>query len=166
MDESDFPQKNESECVSASKITEASLSGVGGALLVGMLYFLHGESGSVALFIAPFASSAVLVVAVPASPFSQPRNVIAGHTLAALVGVAVYSSFGTTGWWSAALACGLTIFCMIMLKTMHPPAGATALLPVLSGITDFTWVLSPVLAGAVLTALLGAAYNRLMRKHR
>jgi CBS-domain-containing membrane protein len=167
MDESGFPQKTDGECVSpAQKIAGAFMSAAGGALLIGLLYFLRSENGDFTFFIAPFASSAVLVFAVPAAPFSQPRNIIAGHTLAALIGVAVYSLFATTTWWSVSLAGGLTIFCMIVLNTIHPPAGATALLPVISEIPDFTWALSPVLAGAVLTVLTGVAYNRLVRKRR
>ena len=148
------------------KIIEAFLSGVGGALLIGLLYFLQSEDGNFTVFIAPFASSAVLVIAAPAAAVSQPRNVLGGHTLAALIGIAVYSLFAATEWWAISLAVGLAIFCMIALRTMHPPAGATAALPILSRITDFTWAFSPVLAGAVLTVLLGAAYNRLIGKRR
>ncbi len=150
----------------SKRIAEAFLSGVGGALIIGLLYFLQSGDVSFTVFIAPFASSAVLVIIVPAAPFSQPRNVLGGHMLAALIGVAVYSSFATTEWWSISLAVGLAMFFMIVLKTMHPPAGATAVLPILSKITDFTWAFSPVLAGAVITVLVGVAYNRLVRKHR
>ncbi len=61
----------------------------------------------------------------PDSPFAQPRNVIGGHLLSALVGCAMASFLGT-GPLVLAVAVGLAIVVMYLTHTMHPPGGATA----------------------------------------
>lgn len=42
------------------------------------------------LVIGSFGASAVLLYAAPGSPFSQPRNLIGGHLVSALTGVACF----------------------------------------------------------------------------
>lgn len=49
---------------------------------------------------------------------------------------------------------------------MHPPAGATSLLPVLGGITDFDWLLSPVLVGCLIVLVVSLVYNNIWAKRR
>lgn len=148
------------------KLKDAIISGLGGMLIIGFLYILHEEFQVFSSFILPFGASAVLVSAAPASPFSQPRNVILGHLVSALVGMLVFSMFPVCNWWVLLLANGFAIFFMVLLKAVHPPAGATALLPVLIGISDFTWLLEPVLAGSVIVVLVGILYNNLFKERR
>jgi len=71
---------------------------------------------------------AVLIYASEASPLSQPYNVIVGNMLAALVGIIISEIFGYTFQWiRAALSVSITIMIMQITKSVHPPAGATAL---------------------------------------
>lgn len=147
------------------KITEILISGLGGLVIIGLLYFLQSEL-SFQTFIIPFGASAVLVFAAPAAPFSQPRNVVGGHVIAALTGVAVFSIFGQTNWWVLAIANGVAIALMVATKTVHPPAGATALIPVLSSIGNFAWPFMPVMLGAAIIVLVGVIYNNLMPARR
>ncbi|MDD4731596.1 MAG: HPP family protein [Desulfovibrio sp.] len=150
----------------APQLSDALASGVGGLLIIGVLYLLHGEFKLLPSFIIPFGASAVLVFAAPWAPFSQPRNVIVGHLVAAMVGVAIYSVFPLTSWLALALANGLAIFLMVLFKAVHPPAGATPLLPVLTGISDFTWLMAPVLTGSIIIVVIGVLYNNLIKKRR
>lgn len=170
MSELSFFEKIKGEKLSSGlpnpTLAEAAISGLGGMVIVGLLYLLHGEFKILPSFIIPFGASAVLVFAAPSAPFSQPRNVILGHLIAALVGVAVYTMFPVTSWWTLLLANGLTIFFMVLFKAVHPPAGATPLLPVISGISHFGWVLAPVLVGAIIIVLVGIVYNNLFKKRR
>ena len=71
----------------------------------------------------------MLIYGVPDAPLSQPRNVIFGHTLSAMVGVATFMLFGLN-WWSPALGIALALVIMLLTKTTHPPGGATALFAV------------------------------------
>jgi len=79
---------------------------------------------------------------------AQPRALIGGHLISALVGLAVLKLTGPQGW-AAAVAAGLAILAMYVTGTFHPPAGINPLL-VVSGNLPATFLLAPVLAGAVL----------------
>ena len=66
-------------------------------------------------------------------PFAQPRNLIGGHVISGLVGVASYQLFSETIWLAAAIGVSLAVVAMLVTKTLHPPGGATALIAVIGG---------------------------------
>lgn len=142
------------------------IGGGGGLLAIAIVQLLNTEWDLMECFIVPFGASCVLLFAAPAAPFSQPRNVIGGHVISALVGLAVYAIFEESVWWSLALANGTAILLMVLTKTVHPPAGATAFLPLLSGITDWTWVILPVGVGAVILVVIALLYSNLFTNQR
>jgi len=109
--------------------------------------------------VASFGASAVLIYGVPDAPLSQPRNVIFGHTLSAVAGVATFMIFGLT-WWSPALGTALALVVMVLTKTTHPPGGATALFAVLSKAHP-SYILSPIMAGTVILVIIGLLVNNL-----
>jgi CBS domain-containing membrane protein len=109
---------------------------------------------------APLGASAVLVFAVPASPLAQPWSVIGGNTLSALVGLACARLLPDAAL-AAAVAVGAAIALMFLLRCLHPPGGATALLAVLTHATDWRFALLPVLLNSALLVLVGVAYNSL-----
>ncbi|MCZ7541524.1 MAG: HPP family protein [Anaerolineae bacterium] len=139
---------------------------MGGLIIISLLQLLHTEWDVIQCFIIPFGASAVLVFAAPAAPFSQPRNVVGGHLISAAVGIAVYSIFKETSWWTLGIANGISIALMVATKTVHPPAGATSLLPVTAAMTNFDYLLSPVLVGCVLVLIVGLLYNNVWAKRR
>ena len=49
------------------------------------------EGAGMPLLMAPFGASCVLLFAVPNSPLSQPANVIGGHAVATLAGLALFA---------------------------------------------------------------------------
>ena len=108
--------------------------------------------------VAPIGASAVLVFALPASPFVQPWNVVGGNTLSALVGIAFVQLLGSTPW-SAALGVGVAIGLMFALRCLHPPGGACALLMVMVGVGDPGFAIYPVLVNSLLLTLAGVLYN-------
>lgn len=113
--------------------------------------------------IAPIGASAVLVFAVPASPLAQPWAVLGGNTLSALVGIACVHWIGSPEL-AAALAVGLAIGLMFMLRCLHPPGGASALLVALNGVSDPRFALEPVLVNSLLLVAVGMAYNNATRR--
>lgn len=143
------------------KLGEALISGLGGLILITLVTYLHFEWKGIPFFIVPFGASAVLAFAAPNVPFSQPRNIVGGHLVAGLSGFIIYALVGQSPFWALGLASGLAIAGMVATKTVHPPAGATALLPVISQVTDPVWLLSPVLVGGVTIVLLALVYNNL-----
>lgn len=119
------------------------------------------------LVIGSFGASAVLLFGAPRAPFSQPRNLIGGHLISALVGVACYRYLpdlpqvpGLVE--SAAVATSIAL--MLLTHTTHPPGGATALIAVIGsdGIHELGWgYVFPVLAGAAILLLVALIGNNL-----
>ena len=90
-------------------------------LLLGLLTLWSGQL----LIVAPLGASCVLLFGYPASPLAQPRNIVLGNLLGALVGVLLVSTAGQ-GPAVLALAVGLTILLGQQLRCLHPPAGGMA----------------------------------------
>jgi len=70
------------------------------------------------------------------SPLAQPRNSILGQLISVVIGVCIHKLFAMSPhyesirWVGGALACATATAAMALTKTVHPPAGATALLAV------------------------------------
>lgn len=143
------------------------LVGLGSTLAVGFLGALTVYA-HVPLLIAPFGASCVLLFSVPASPLSQPAHVIGGHVVATLIGLAFRLLFMqqwwpemvlVDQWWIAAIAVGLSIAVMAALRVTHPPAGADPLV-IFSAEPHLSFVLFPVLIGAVALVAIATLYHR------
>ncbi|MBL8147733.1 MAG: HPP family protein [Anaerolineae bacterium] len=145
---------------------EVLSSGLGGLLIIGLLNYISLETDIVKAFIIPFGATAVLVFAAPAAPFSQPRNFIGGHLIAGASGIVVMLLFNEVSWLTLGLANGLAIALMVVTKCVHPPAGATALLPVVNSVTSFTWLLTPVLVGCLIILVVALLYNNVWAKRK
>ncbi|MBB1398381.1 HPP family protein [Pseudoalteromonas sp. SG44-8] len=117
--------------------------------------------------IGSLGATAVLVYGAPLAEFSQPRNLIGGHVLSALVGVTVAKLLTADLMLASALAVSLSVAVMHLTRTLHPPGGATALIAVIggSGIQQlgYYYVVSPVLFGTTIMLLVGLLVNNLSR---
>lgn len=115
----------------------------------------------VALILGSFGASCVLVFGYPDIPFSQPRNIIAGHVLSSLVGLVFLTVFGPH-WWAVALAVGTAIALMMLTRTVHPPAGSN---PVIVFLAQPAWsfLLFPTLVGALVLVAVALVYNNATR---
>ena len=117
-------------------LPEIFWSFVGSALGIGICGYLSSfyfTPRDMPLIIGSFGASAVLVYAAIKSPLAQPRNLMGGHIISGLIGVACWKFFGGNAWLAGALAVSLAISVMHMTKTLHPPGGATALIAVIGG---------------------------------
>ena len=137
---------------------EVLASWLGAVLAITSLGLISGWS-HYPLVVAPFGASTVLLFGHPRSPLAQPRNIVLGNTLAALVSVVCVGVLGTAPW-VMGLAVGGTIALGQGLRCLHPPAGAVALLGVLLAARP-GFVLMPVLAGSVLLTGMAALFSRL-----
>lgn len=120
------------------------------------------------LLIGSFGASAVLLFGATESPLAQPRNLVGGHLLSALVAVVVVALIGSTPV-TMAVAVGISIFVMNLTHTTHPPGGATALIGV-QGAVGPGFVLLPVLTGALILLAVACftnnvVYHRSYPKH-
>ena len=122
------------------------------------------------LLIGSFGASAVLAFGAPHSPLAQPRNIVGGHVLSAMVGVSSQAMLGAEPVIAAALAVSTAIALMHMTQTLHPPGGATALIAVIGGpgihSMGYWYVLLPCAAGAICMVLLALVTNNLAARKK
>ena len=136
---------------------------IGVLLVVTAAKFLGEFSGGDEWLMASLGASALLVFALPQSPMSQPWAVIAGNTLSALIGISCFHMISEP-LLALPTAAALSILGMFILRCLHPPAAAVALIAVLGHISSYHYVFSPVMVDSVLLVLVGAAYSNLTGK--
>ena len=136
---------------------------IGLLLVFAIAKFLGEQNGIDEWLMASLGASALLVFALPGSPMAQPWAVIAGNTLSALVGVTCVILISEP---LVALpaAAALSILGMFVLRCLHPPAAAVALIVVLGGITHYRYAFFPVMVDSLLLIFAGAAYSNLTGK--
>jgi CBS domain-containing membrane protein len=143
-----------------------SFIGIG---VIGFMNSQHLQAHDNMFLIGSFGASSVLIYGVINSPFSQPRNLIGGHLISAIVGVTIHKLVPQELWLSCATSVSLSIVLMQMTKTLHPPGGATALIANLGSekIQDlgYFYVLSPVLSGVLILLIVALVFNNLT-EHR
>ena len=141
-----------------------SVIGIGLCAILSAKYF---EPHDLSLLIGSFGASAVLVYGAIRSPLAQPRNLVGGHVISGLIGVACHRMCGDTLWLAAALAVSLAIVAMLATKTLHPPGGATALIAVIGGqkvhALGYLYALVPAGAGAIVLLIVALAVNNLSK---
>jgi CBS-domain-containing membrane protein len=154
-------------------VAELIWSWIGSAIGIGICGYCSSqyfEPRETTLLIGSFGASAVLVYAATKSPLAQPRNLIGGHIISGLVGVACYQLFGENMWIAAALSVSLAIVAMLATKTLHPPGGATALIAVIGGVKihdlGYLYSLVPAGAGAVVLMTVALLVNNLSNNRR
>ncbi|MCJ8153960.1 HPP family protein [Chryseobacterium sp. SSA4.19] len=135
---------------------------------IGIIAFMQSHSLSATeniFLIGSFGASSVLIYGAIQSPLAQPRNLVGGHVISALVGVTVYKIVPDIIWLSAPLAVAFSIVLMQYTKTLHPPGGATALIAVSSTgkipELGYGYVLSPVLTGCLILLIVALVFNNI-----
>jgi len=115
-------------------------------------------------------STAVLVYGAVRSPLAQPRNLVGGHVISALVGFTAWKLCEQTPWPAEALAVATAIAAMHLPRTLHPPGGATALVAMIGSdrIHDqgYLFVLLPATVGPMLLLLAALVTNNIPRSRR
>ena len=141
-----------------------------GIALVGLLHRHLFAPLDLTLIIGSFGASAVLLYGAISSPLAQPRNLLGGHMISALIGVSVYQTVGETPWLAAALAVSLAIAAMHLTKTLHPPGGATALIAVIGSdaihALGFLYAVIPAATGAFLMLIVSLIINNIPKDRR
>jgi len=137
---------------------------IGLMLVLTMAKFLGEIGGIDDWLMASLGASALLVFALPQSPMSQPWAVIAGNTLSALVGILMIHLVHDP-LLAMPLAASLSIMGMFILRCLHPPAAAVALIVVLGNVMHYRYAFFPVMVDSILLVMTGAVYSNLTGKH-
>jgi len=136
--------------------------GIGIIGYINSKYFVLNDN---LFLIGSFGASSVLIYGAINSPLAQPRNLIGGHLVCAIVGVTVHKLIPNEVWLSSALAVATSIVMMQITKTLHPPGGATALIANIGSekikALGYMYVISPVLSGVLILFLVALIFNNI-----
>lgn len=137
---------------------------------VAYLHFVILTPLDSAMLIGSFGASAVLIYGAIRSPLAQPRNLVGGHVLSALVGAGLYMLMPEPIWLTSALAVSLSIALMHRTGTLHPPGGATALIAVIGSdqihSLGLWYAIVPVGVGAMIMLLVAVLVNNVAAQRK
>ena len=149
------------------------LGGIGAGVTIGILAYITFQSvlagTNYGLWLAAsFGSSVVVVFGYPENEFAQPKNVLLGHLLCALVGIIFVTLFNITQdrsifFIAIGLAVGTSVMLMMAFKITHPPAGGNTIVVMLTQ-DSFQFLVFPIMAGAITIIIGGVIYNRFILK--
>ncbi len=156
--------------VCLSEIVWSWIGAFVGISAVAVIHYNFLPGSDLIMIIGSFGASAVLIYGAIESPLAQPRNLVGGHVISALIGVASYQLFNGTMWFAAAFAVATAIAAMHASKTLHPPGGATALIAVIAGPKvhnlGFLYALIPAGTGAIIMLLVALIINNIPKSRR
>lgn len=118
--------------------------------------FAAADTTHLLWIVPPMGASAVLLFAVPSSPMAQPWPAIGGNVVSALVGVAVAHVMPLSAV-SAGIAVAVAIGVMSLLRCLHPPGGAAALVGLFAGASS-SYLLPLLPVGLNAAVLVGCAW--------
>jgi len=128
------------------------------------------EKQDLLMIIGSFGASAVLIYGAIKSPLAQPRNLIGGHVISAIIGVTAYKLFYPHLWLAASVAVATAIAVMHVTKTLHPPGGATSLIAVIGSqkihSLGYFYAVIPVGLGAVVMLIVALLVNNIPKNRR
>ena len=149
------------------------LGGIGAGVTIAILAYITFQSTlagtNYGLWLAAsFGSSVVVVFGYPDNEFAQPKNVLFGHLLCALIGILFVILFKITQdrtifFLAVGLAVGISVMFMMALKIAHPPAGGNTIVAMLAQ-DSFQYLIFPIMVGAVTIIIGGIIYNRFILK--
>ncbi len=153
--------------------TEVFWSWIGsfsGLAVVSLIHYTILDQTGLMLIIGSFGASAVLIYGAIRSPLAQPRNLLGGHVLSALIGVTAFKLLGGQPWLAAAIAVSTSIAVMHLTGTLHPPGGATALIAVIGGESvhnlGYFYVLMPTALGAIVMLIIALLINNIPKNRK
>lgn len=158
-----------------ANLSEIFWSWIGAFLGIAAVAYIHhhvhiiGETDYV-MVIGSFGASAVLIYGAVGSPLAQPRNLIGGHIISAMIGVTFYKVLPSHLWLASSLAVATAIAVMHATKTLHPPGGATALIAVIGSdkvhSLGYLYAVVPVGVGAVIMLVVALLVNNIPKNRR
>ena len=144
-------------------IIQSTLAGIFSTITIGVLTVLTYKTSYGIFLIASFGSTMVLLYGYPESPFAQPKNIILGHFLTALIGIIFLNFVSLPIFLNIPIAVGFGVMFMILFKVTHPPAGGNPII-VIIGSVSFDYLLTPVLVGSIIVVMFGVIINKFLFK--
>jgi len=150
---------------------ELFISAIGAFIAVAMAGFFSSVilfSTDTPLIIASAGASAMLMFGLPHSVVSRPYNLIAGHTVSAIVGVSCYQWIANPIF-SVSLAISVALVAMHFFKCMHPPGGATAVTAIIGGEAihqlGYGFIIMPIFLNSLILLVVAIAVGSFRDKN-
>lgn len=141
-----------------------------GIASVALINYHLVEEQDLVMIIGSFGASAVLIYGAIKSPLAQPRNLLGGHVISAVIGVTAYEIFHPHLWLASSVAVATAIAVMHATKTLHPPGGATSLIAVIGSEKihnlGYLYAVIPAGLGAAVMLLVALLVNNIPRNRR
>src|SRR5574343_698042 len=113
--------------LSARERTMSAIAGCLGILLMqGILAIWPGDPG-ISYLLAPLGATTVILFALPHSPLAQPWSLAGGLLISGLIGYGC-GLVVQPAWLAVGVALGAAIWVTALLRCIHPPGGAMAML--------------------------------------
>jgi CBS-domain-containing membrane protein len=156
--------------VSFSEIIWSWIGAFSGIAPVAFINYNIFNETDLVMIIGSFGASAVLIYGAIRSPLAQPRNLIGGHVISAVIGVTTYNLLNSHMWLASSIAVATAIAVMHATKTLHPPGGATALIAVIGSQEihnlGYFYAIIPAGMGAMIMLVVALLINNIPKSRR
>ena len=118
------------------------------------------------LLLASLGGTTLFLFVLSTAPAAQPRAVFGAHLIGALIGIIAYQLFGDA-FWVYVFALVVTIGVLLLVRCVHPPAGANPLI-MIQAHASFIHLGITVMVGVTIIFVVTVIWSRLgigMRKY-
>lgn len=98
---------------------------IGSFVAIGLALFITKANSP--LLLASLGGTTLFLFALTSAPAAQPRSVFGAHLISSLIGILAYQLFGDD-LWVYVFALVVTIGVLLLVRCVHPPAGANPLI--------------------------------------
>lgn len=138
-------------------------------LLMGYVSSFFVSGIGLPILVGSMGASAILIFAISHSPLAQPWPLFGGTLLPTIIGVTCWKLIPDTIL-AAALSISLSVLVMQMLRCLHPPGGALAIMPLVGDARvhelGYNFVLQPVALNVMILLALGLLINNMLPGRR
>ncbi|MFT7194148.1 MAG: CBS domain-containing membrane protein [Rheinheimera aquimaris] len=162
--------KRDSQRLSAIPLTErlkVALAAFIALFIVTYTSMQLADMAGTTVLLASMGASSVLLFGLPNSPLAKPWSFVGGHLISASIGL-LCSHLFTDLALMAAVTIGCVLFVMYLFECMHPPGGATALVPVIAStdtVLSFDFLLYPVALNVFVMLAVALLLQKFWLKH-
>ncbi len=156
--------------VNNSEIVWSWIGAFLGIAVVAWADHLFFEGTDLSLMVGSLGASSVLIYGAVRSPLAQPRNLMGGHIVSALVGVTCWKMFHQYPLLAEAITVSTSIALMHLTRTLHPPGAATGLIAVIGSPAihkmGYMYVLIPATLGPAILLFVALLINNIPNSRR
>ena len=162
--------KRDSQRLSAIPLTERLKVALAAFVALFIVTYTSMQLADVAgttVLLASMGASSVLLFGLPNSPLAKPWSFTGGHLISAGIGL-ICSHLFTDLALMAAVTIGCVLFVMYLFECMHPPGGATALVPVIAStdtVLGYDFLLYPVALNVFVMLAVAVFLQKFWLKH-